>query len=151
MKKFLFIFALVAILPITFYGQTKSGSKAQAVIDKLRTQFVEAYNSQNADAIAAFYADNATYIGTGGDVVQGKEKIRMGLKGEVSYFKNFVATPAEFGGDKNLAYERGTYSATLAIPNQPAQIVGGKYLLIFRRQKDKTWKIQVQMVSRNRT
>jgi len=161
MKK-IFAFALLIITFSTavFQAQTrtsennksdkKSASSARASLDSFRTKFIEAYNSQNADRVAEFYAEDATYIGTGGDVVQGRRNIHLGLKGEVAYFKNFVVTPGEFGSDKNLAYERGAYSATLAIPNQPEQTVNGKYLLIFRRQKDKTWKIQMQMVSRDR-
>ena len=161
MKIFAFL-ALLAVFSIPVFGQTSAKSQPPKVESKKETavrlqfetflkQFVEAYNKQDADALAGFYAEDATYIGTGGDVTQSKDKIHLGLKGSLRYFRDFTATPAEFGTSGDLAYQRGTYSQRLEVPNQPSETFTGKYLLILRRQKDKSWKIESQMVSRDRS
>ena len=128
----------------------RQAAAARATIDALRSQFVEAWNRQDADAVAQFYTEDATYIGTAGDVVQSRDRIRLGLRGELPVFRNFTATPAEFGSSGDLAYERGVYSARLEIPNRTPEAVRGKYLIVYRRQADSTWKIQMHMSGRDR-
>ena len=156
MSKIFVIFALLITFSTASFAQ-KAVSKpvanpntARAAIDALRAKFAQAYNIQNADAVAEFYTDDATYIGTGGDVVAGKEQIRLGLKDELPYFRNFALSALEFGSDNNLAYERGTFSARLEIPDKEPQTLNGKYVIVYRRGKDGQWKIQMQMTSRDR-
>jgi ketosteroid isomerase-like protein len=96
------------------------------------------------------YAEDATYIGTAGDVTQSKDKIQMGLKGSLPYFRGITATPVEFGSSGDLASELGTYSQRLEVPGRAPETFAGKYLFIFRRQADGLWKIQVQIVTRDR-
>lgn len=160
-KIFVFV-ALVLTISIPAFSQTaksqpsrnsKSKPKVadvRSTIDALRLQFIEAYNKRDADAVAQFYAEDATYIGTAGDVVQGRDKLLIGLKGELPVFRNFTITPAEFSSSGDLAYERGAYSARLEIPNRTPETIAGKYLIIYRRQQDGTWKIQTHMSGRDR-
>ena len=162
MSKFFTIFALIITFSVAVCAQkavaktdTNTASVAaaspRAAIDALRAKFAQGYNLQNADAIAAFYTDDATYIGTDGDIVQGKENIRLGLKDELPYFRNFTLSAVEFGSDNNLAYERGTFSARLEAPDKEPQTINGKYMIVYRLGRDKQWKIQMQMSSRDQT
>lgn len=162
MTKFFVFVALLFTISAPVFSQTvmsqpsRNGKSKQKVadariaIDELRPKFIEAYNKQDADAVAQFYAEDATYIGTAGDVVEGRDKLLKGLKGELPVFRNFTVTPAEFSSSGDLAYERGAYSARLEIPNRTPETVAGKYLLIYRRQADGKWKIQTHMSGRDR-
>jgi len=162
MTKFFVFIALFFAISAPVFSQTatsrssrnsKSKQKvndARRAVDEMRSKFIEAYNKQDAVAVAGFYAADATYIGTAGDVVQGRDKLLVGLKGELPAFRDFTTTTAEFGSSGDLAYERGTYSARLEIPNRSPETIAGKYLIIYRRQPDGTWKIQTHMSGRDR-
>lgn len=119
-------------------------------LEDLTERFVAAYRSGDAAAASAFYADDAVYVGTGGDLTQGREKIRAGLEHEMPAFKDFSARPDESSCSGDLGYERGTFSARLEIPGQPARTLSGRFLIVFRRAGDGSWKIQSQFTSRDR-
>ncbi len=161
MKKISILLALFLAISTHAFGQTskqagenekfkKQAEKLRPVIDAFLKQFVDAYNKPDADALALLYTEDATYIGTAGDVTQTRDKLRLGLKNSLNYFKEFSVTPDETGASGDLIYQRGTYSQKLNVPNQPVETYTGKYLIILRRQADKSWKIQMQMVSRDR-
>jgi uncharacterized protein (TIGR02246 family) len=155
MKKISILIALFTMFSICVFGQVndkyrKQTEKARPAIETVFKRFVETYNKQEADALAALYAENATYIGTAGDITQGREKIRVGLKNSLQYLRDMQITPAEFGANGDLAYQSGAYSQKVVVPNQPPETYSGKYLIVLRRMPDKTWKIQTQMVSRDR-
>jgi ketosteroid isomerase-like protein len=157
MSKFFVIFALLITFSGAVFAQKAVANKpaantnsARAAIDVLRGKFVQAYNIQSADAVAELYTDDATYVGTAGDVITGKEQIRLGLKDELPFFRSFALVPLEFGSDNNLAYERGTFAARREIPDKEPQTLNGKYMIVYRRGKDNQWRIQMQMNSRDR-
>jgi uncharacterized protein (TIGR02246 family) len=128
---------------------TPAAAQAEAV-GVLRTGFVEAYRQGDAEAVAAFYAPDATYIGTGGDVVTGRDTLLIGLRREVPAFRDFRVVPAAFRVSGSLAYERGTYGATLTIPGRPPQPVSGPYLIVYERDAGGVWRIKAHMTARER-
>ena len=56
-------------------------------------------------------------------------------------FKDLRIEPIEIEGRGDLAYVRGRYSFVMTLPNQPEQPDSGKYIEIWRKQSDGTWKI----------
>ncbi|MBD0377339.1 MAG: nuclear transport factor 2 family protein [Bacteroidota bacterium] len=132
-------------------AQTLHDQKIQKQLDAFMEQFMQAYNKADANALAELYEENATYIGTAGDITQGRDKLRAGFKNSLPYFKNFVLTPSETGGNRKLIYQNGVYSQKLSIPNKSEEIYTGKYLVVLRRVARNAWRIQKQMVSRDRS
>lgn len=115
-----------------------------------RAAFMDAYARADADAVAAFYAPDATYIGTGGDIVTGREKLLNGLRREVPAFRGFQAEPTQFEADGRFAWERGVYRAVLTIPGRPPQPVSGPYLIVYERDPAGRWLIKAHMSGRHR-
>lgn len=115
---------------------------------QLRKGFVDAYARADADAVAAFYAADATYIGTAGDVVTGRDRLVIGLRREVPVFRQFQVEPAQFGSSGELAWERGTYRAALSIPGRPPEPILGPYLIVYERSAAKGWQIKQHMTGR---
>ena len=125
------------------------GSEAASLAEQRRA-FTAAYASSEAEAVAGFYAPNATYIGTGGDVVSGRDRLLIGLRREVPLFRDFRVEPAEFETGRRLAWERGTYRATLVVSGRPPQAVSGPYLIVYERDGSGQWLIRTHMSGRHR-
>lgn len=116
----------------------------------VRAAYVTAWRAGDGEAVARFYAEDATYIGTAGDVVTGRALIAQGLRREVPAFRDFTIAPVESRTAKNMAWERGSYTATVTIPGRPPQPVTGPYVLIFERKGTSPWRIRLQMSGRIR-
>jgi ketosteroid isomerase-like protein len=63
---------------------------------------------------------------------------------------NFTVSPIESGAEGALTYGRGTYARDLVRAGRPPEHLTGSYLLVFQRQTDARWRIQIEMVSRDR-
>jgi uncharacterized protein (TIGR02246 family) len=116
----------------------------------LRTKFVEAYARADPEAVASFYAGDATYIGTAGDVVTGRDRLLIGLRREVPAFRDFRIKPVQLDRSGNIAWERGTYEANLHLPGGTPQPVTGPYLIVYERAPDGAWRIKAHMSGRDR-
>jgi len=132
----------------------RPGEGAARAVDSelaaLRASFVNAYARADADAVSGFYAADATYIGTAGDVVTGRDNLLIGLRREVPVFRGFSVEPVQFDVSGRLAYERGIYRASVQIPGRTAQPVAGPYLMVYERGRDGDWKIKLHMTARER-
>lgn len=115
-----------------------------------RDGFVAAYHRADAAGVAKFYAEDATYVGTAGDIVSGRNQILVGLEKEVPYFRDFGAVASESGANGRLAWERGNYRATITVPGRAPQPIYGPYLMVFERVADGTWRIRAHMSGRDR-
>lgn len=119
-------------------------------LDAAGQAYRNAWRRGDADAVTAFYADDAVYIGTGGDVVTGRATILIGLRREVPAFRDFTAVREEWQVAAGVAWERGHYAATITLANRAPQPVQGPYLMIYERQANGPWKIRVHMTGRVR-
>jgi uncharacterized protein (TIGR02246 family) len=52
---------------------------AEAAVQQFETEFMEAYNRNDAKAVAALFIENGTEFGVFGDVTQGREEIARAL------------------------------------------------------------------------
>lgn len=102
----------------------------------------------DAGAVAAFYAPDAVYIGTGGDIAAGRETILAGLRREVPLFRDFAVEPASVGMSGNLAYDRGNWRTMLSIPGRPPQPAAGPYFVVYERMPAEGWRIKLHMAGR---
>ena len=55
--------------------------------------------------------------------------------------KDLRIQPTEVVGRGDLAFARGRYSFTVAVPQQPEQPDSGKYIEIWRKQPDGSWRL----------
>ncbi len=101
--------------------------------------FVKLANAKDFKGAAALYAEDAILLLPNQAAVQGRAAIQAAL--ETSPVSNFQLQILEIEGGADLAYERGTYSET-ATPIGAAPIEDrGKYLTIWRKQADGSWKM----------
>jgi uncharacterized protein (TIGR02246 family) len=108
-------------------------------------RFVDALKRGDAAAVAASYTDDAVLMVPNTTAWEGRAGITQGFAGFLSQFSvvdpRLTTKDVVLGGD--YAIERGTYAWTLhPKTGTGADIVdNGKYLTVWQRQDDGSWKI----------
>ena len=87
----------------------------------------------------ALYTEDAIELPPNQAAVQGKAAIQAWDEA-LPPFSNFQEQSLETGGQGDLAYDRGTYSMTVTPPGAAPIEDRGKYLTIWRKQADGSWK-----------
>ena len=88
---------------------------------------------------AAHYEENATLLPPGGPAVKGREAIARYL-GSFGKVTNFEVTDEEIGGGGDVAYIAGVYDMTFEVSGQAPVRDTGKYIEVWRRQPDGSWR-----------
>ena len=111
-------------------------------INALRDQFTAAFNSNDAAATAATYTGDAIAMLANQAAVEGKQAIQASY--EAMFKGNAVKialTPLETQVAGDWAYDRGNATITVTPKSGKPMETFGKYLTIYKRQPDGSWKI----------
>jgi len=124
-----------------------------AAIRAVSDRFLVAYNAQDMAAFEAFYTDDAIALGPDGPAATGKDAIlALQAAGFEQYDAVQTATTDEVSvfGDHALAW--GTWEETQTPKvGSPAELLRGKWLVIYRRQADDSWKTWRWMCNRDQS
>jgi len=97
-------------------------------------------NAKDWKGDSALYTEDAIQLPPNQAAVQGKASIQAWMEA-FPPFSNFQEQSLEIEGQGDLAFDRGTYSMTVT-PAGAAPIEDrGKYLIIWRKQADGSWKV----------
>jgi uncharacterized protein (TIGR02246 family) len=101
--------------------------------------FAEAYKRGDATGCAAIYSEDAFQLAPNQPMLRGKQAIKEFFQGVIDQVGGTLSTQiVEFGVEGDLAYQMGTVTFTgTKTPDQ------GKFVHIFRRQQDGSWKMHV--------
>jgi ketosteroid isomerase-like protein len=97
-------------------------------------------NNKDWSSWSHTYTDDAVVMPPNGPAVSGRAEIENWGRTFPPH-REFRVEPVEIEGRGDLAMVRGRYSFILMLPGQPEQLDSGKYMEIWRRQPDGTWKI----------
>ncbi len=124
-------------------GEDKSEEFAKAV-DQTWTEYAALLNAGDADAWIKLWDDMGVQLPPGAPANVGKDAILQASRGkhETYDYEEMVINNEEVEVSGDLGVARGTYSLLL-IPRAGGDNIPieGKYLTIFKRQPDGTWKI----------
>src|SRR6185437_1939423 len=101
---------------------------------------------KDADQTTAFYAQNGTLLAPGAPIASGKDAIRKtwaGLMGSPGFGLSFAPTKIEISKGGDFAYEIGDYQLTLNCKGGKTQTVKQKYVVVWGKQADGSWKALV--------
>lgn len=97
--------------------------------------------------VAGFYTDDAISLPSYQPEMRGNDAILQDLKKDVDgglKYKTFNIKSSDVYNTGDLAYEIGTYEVSFTSPQMPNEVNDhGKYLNIWQRQSDGSWKIKV--------
>jgi uncharacterized protein (TIGR02246 family) len=120
-------------------------------VQDLGAAWVKDMNTKDVDKVASYFADDGselfpnTPIGTGRDNIKALWKPYL-ADPNFSVTVQSIQTVASKGSD--LVYSIGTYSLTMSAPKGKKTVTDkGKYLTVWAKQADGTWKVVADMSS----
>jgi uncharacterized protein (TIGR02246 family) len=121
--------------------------EARAAIAKGNAQWSEGWAKGDASLVAAVFAEDGVQLAKGGKIIKGREAIAArqaaAMKGADPGVKVSVVT-LDIWLDGDIAYETGSYKYEYTAKGKPGTDEG-KYVTIWKKQKDGSWKLKMDM------
>jgi ketosteroid isomerase-like protein len=129
------------------FGQQKTGSPSaaslssadQAAIRAASKIYEQAGNDRDWPKLTSVFTDDIVWMPPNASSVTGLKAVRAVLD-NYPRFRELKLEPLDIEGSGDLAYVRGHYSLISMPANQPEQPDAGKYIEIWRKQRDGQWK-----------
>ena len=122
-------------------------TEARRAIDKGNAQWIEAWDKADASLLARLFAEDGILLGRNGKIFKGPQQIferqKPVMEGAGKGVKVTVTT-VDLWLDGETAYETGKYSYKYQEKGKPVT-EEGRYVTIWKRQSDGSWKIIVDM------
>jgi ketosteroid isomerase-like protein len=113
-------------------------------IKDLEAAWVQGFNSKDIDKAMAFYASDASLLIPNAPIMNGTDAIKAGIKpilDDPNFKLDFSGTRVDVAKSGELGYSQGPYSMTTTDPaTKKPSVDKGKYLTIFKKQPDGSWK-----------
>jgi uncharacterized protein (TIGR02246 family) len=111
----------------------------QQAIQQINTEFSELYDRRDATAISAAYLEDGAILAPNQPTVHGRQAIEDFWKGFFDELGGAASIETvEIAGEGDVAYQWATY--TLA---GGAQSDAGKFVEVYKRHADGSWKIRL--------
>jgi uncharacterized protein (TIGR02246 family) len=119
-------------------ADTAPSAITSADMDALRSAFLEAMEAGDFAAAAALYVPDAVFHHADGTKSRGTAEIEQHLaaSAEGVTMSDVSLTPNDFGGGPAIAWETGTFSATVTPQGGEPMPVSHNYLVVVERQPD---------------
>ncbi len=153
------VFLLLFVLFLSFSLISCKGTQEQAVeeevmdlaqvrqaIEEANVKFGEAVRMGDAATVASFYTEDTTLLPPNSEIIQGREGVEAyWTAGMQMGLKDAVLTIVDVIGMGDMVCEIGTYVVTIQPEGQDAFEDNGKYLVIWKKAADGTWKLHVDI------
>jgi len=117
-------------------------------IRELEDSARKAAKAKDLDRYVSFYADDAVLLWPGAPMIAGRAAIREFMRVFLSmpdFSLSFETAQVEVSRAGDFAYTYGTNKVTLVDRNGKKMQDSGKYLTVYRKQSDRTWKVVADM------
>jgi uncharacterized protein (TIGR02246 family) len=132
--------ALAVTLPAQ--AETAKPDPARAFIEKQAVAFGEAFTRGDFKSVGEMYAEDAIVFPPDADMVQGRAAIQAFWKSVYdSGAKGASLSVVDVQSSGDVAAEVGRAYLTVTAPNQPEVRQHVKYVVVWKRQNDGSWKL----------
>jgi uncharacterized protein (TIGR02246 family) len=149
MKTKFILVGCIALLSFTFGGSaTAADTKIEQALRDLDAQWSAAAGAKDLDKTVSYYADDAIVMPPNAPPATTKEAIRSAWNEMLTSpgaAISWKATKVEVAKSRDLAYVSGTYEDTMNDASGKPVKGRGKYVAIFKKQTDGTWKVIVDI------
>jgi uncharacterized protein (TIGR02246 family) len=122
-----------------------------AAVKSLEAAWSKDAATKDADKFASYYSDDASVLMPNAPIINGKENIKAAYKpmlADPNFALTFESTHVEASKGGDLVYSVGTYSMTMSAPKGKKAVNDkGKYLTVFKKQADGSWKAVADMIN----
>ena len=142
----LFILGLFLALLSCTKAETFDVATVRKAIEEGGAKWAEAFNRGDAAGVAALYTEDATVLPPNSEIIQGRQGIQDFWSGGIQMgLKDVSFTIVNVGGSGDTAYEIGKYSLKIQPAGQEGMTDSGKYVVVWKRQADGTWKLHADI------
>jgi ketosteroid isomerase-like protein len=140
MKCFAVALVLVFASPLSVVSQQTPPPQEtiRQEIERLNRSMMEAWQRNDALAIAAHYSDDARIIGPSGNAVEGRANVNRYWTGFPTQGRTWTLTVIEAGGTRDLAYQYGRSSISGGARSQVVDFIG-----VWKRQPNGELKLAI--------
>jgi uncharacterized protein (TIGR02246 family) len=128
-------------------GASGGAAGVRAQIEQAATRFSDAFNRGDVPALAAMYDTGGVVLAPNAPPMHGRQNIEALWSGARQQgFKTLtlvVDSVEPIGG--NLAIDLGRYTLVIQPPGQAETTDRGKYMVLWKRQPDGSWKLYRDM------
>lgn len=155
MKTLRWLFLLSIVFSFSLFAQTTTSNqqgtenwtKVRQNIQELGNKMEKAMIDMDHAYLISLYADDAISMPSYSPMVKGKSAIEQMGKKDIEMgtkYKSFDTKTTDFYGAGKYAFEIGTYTINFSTSKMPDIKDHGKYVTIWEKQDDNTWKIKVE-------
>ena len=138
-----------ALLSFAFVGTTVAGdTKIEQALRDLDAKWSAAAGAKDIDKTVSYYSEDAVVMPPNAPSAKTRETIRSAWKEMLTSpgaAVSWKATKVEVAKSGDLAYVSGTYEETMTDASGKPAKEHGKYVEIFKKQADGTWKVIVDI------
>jgi ketosteroid isomerase-like protein len=155
--KFPRLFILLSIILFFYLALLAAPNKAELNLTKVRMtvegankKFIDASLRGDAVAAAALSTDDTILLPPNSPMIQGKKATEEYWRTTWAQLKitDFKMAIVNLSGQGNLVYEVGNYTIKFQFQGKEG-VEEGKYVVLWKRMTDKTWKKHVDMWNTN--
>jgi ketosteroid isomerase-like protein len=139
---------IVVLLNLTIPKAHSASATAGAdTLRQLEADFMKAAADKGAPGYMSYYAEDAAELPNGDDILQGKEIISktMGFLDDKNNHLTWTPVFADMAASGDLGYTYGTYEFRSKDKDGKAVTKHGKYASVWKKQKDGSWKVVMDM------
>jgi ketosteroid isomerase-like protein len=152
MKSLLPALAVALLVVVVIFSNVHPSASATTKADgdtlrRLEADFMKAAADRGAQGYMSYYAEDAAELPNGEDMLQGKENIAktMGFLDDKNNHLTWTPVYADMAASGDLGYTYGTYEFRSRDKDGKPTVEHGKYASIWKRQKDGSWKVVMDM------
>ena len=152
MKLFLTVVAAaslaVGIIVLNIYSYASASAKDSAeTLRQLEGEFMKAAAERGSAGYMSYYADDAVEVPNGTATIQGKTNIAktMGFRDDKNNRLSWTPVGADISASGDLGYTYGTFEFSSKDKDGKTVVEHGKYTSIWKKQKDGSWKVVLDM------
>ncbi|MDZ4748242.1 MAG: DUF4440 domain-containing protein [Saprospiraceae bacterium] len=142
MKSLIFFFVLITLIRCSARVEKPNSEQTSSLavsVDSLNALFLSGWNNKDSAAIISTLAPDAMVMNDS-LIHKGTEAISKNwISGGVKVLSHVKTTSVIQDASENIAYDGGTYTLDLTIPNGPVLKERGNYSLVWGKQADGKW------------
>ena len=128
------------VFAIGLVGAAQGQEHGAATVGAADAAWEKAYSAKSLDKAVAFFDDRASLLWPNMPAVTGKAAVRDAVAKDFAS-GNLTWRSNEVGASGDLGYTSGTYRSSFKDASGKASVDTGKYLTIWRKQADGSWKV----------
>jgi ketosteroid isomerase-like protein len=137
----------IAVVPRIHPLASPSEKAGADTLRQLEADFMKAAAERGAAGYMSYYAEDAVEVPNGEALIHGKVNIAktMGFLDDKNNHLTWAPVGADISASGDLGYTYGTYEFTSRDKDGRAVVSRGKYTSIWKKQKDGSWKVVLDM------